>query len=152
MSASARLSILHFRMYSKAVNFFSEFWIFVKFKIKIHIRMQNAAFKFYVSVRQLGTQNVRCNRGDFFLAWLAESTRCGAAHSNYCGKRKHQCGKDVVYLKTETKPFTQNAYLLHFLEGHLSSLHSCLTQESPKPCKIHVSSTFKKHVITRLRN
>ncbi len=47
---------------------------------------------------------------------------------------------------------TQNAYLLHFLEGHLSSLHSHLTEESPKPCKINVSSTLKKkHVITRLR-
>ncbi len=66
--------------------------------------------------------------------------RCGAAHSKYCGKREHQCG-DVVYLKTETKPFTQNAYLLHFLEGHLSSLHSRLTQESPKTCQIHVIST-----------
>ncbi len=54
--------------------------------------------------------------------------------------------RDVVYLKPETKPFTQNAYLLHFLEVNVSSLHSRLTQESPKPCKIHVSSTLKKHV------
>ncbi len=37
--------------------------------------------------------------------------RCGAAHSKYCRKREHQCGEDVVYLKTETKPFTQNARL-----------------------------------------
>ncbi len=90
----------------------------------------------------------------FFLACPVEPTRCGAAHSKYCGKREHQCEEDVVYLKIETKPFTQNAYLLHFLEGHLSSLHSCLTQESPKPCQINVSSTFKKtcSLITRLRN
>ncbi len=45
------------------------------------------------------------------------------------------CGDDAVYLKTETKPFTQNAYLLHFLEGHLSSLHSRLTQESQSHVK-----------------
>ncbi len=62
---------------------------------------------------------------------------------NIAGKREHQCGDDV-YLKTETKPFPQNAYLLHFLEGHLSSLHSRLTQESPKPCQMNASSTFKK--------
>ncbi len=61
-------------------------------------------------------------------------------------------GEDVVYLKTETKPFTQNAYLLYFLEGHLSSLHSCLTPESSKPCKIYVNLKKKKHVITKLRN
>ncbi len=28
----------------------------------------------------------------------------------------------VVYVKTETKSFTQNAYFVHFLEGHLSPL------------------------------
>ncbi len=41
--------------------------------------------------------------------------------------------------------FLQNTYLLHFLEGHLSPLHSRLAQESRmfrKPCQIHVSSTF----------
>ncbi len=65
----------------------------------------------------------------FFLACPVELTRCSAAHSKYSRKREHQCGEDV-YLKTETKPFTQNAYLLHFLEGHLSSLHSRLTQEN----------------------
>ncbi len=32
--------------------------------------------------------------------------------------------EDVVYLKTEPKPFTQNTYL------SLSALHSCLTQDS----------------------
>ncbi len=36
---------------------------------------------------------------------------------------------NVDYLKTETKPFSHNTYLLHFLEGPLSSLHSRLTQE-----------------------
>ncbi len=73
-----------------------------------------------------------------FLACPVEHTRCGAAHSKYYGKREYQCGDDVVYLKTETKPFTQNTYLLHFVAGHLSSLHSRLTQESPKTCQIHV--------------
>ncbi len=43
-------------------------------------------------------------------------------------------------IKTETKPFTQNAYLLHFLEGLISLLHSRLTQESKKPFKIHVKT------------
>ncbi len=32
-------------------------------------------------------------------------------------------------------------HLLHFLEGHLSSLHSRLTQESQKTRQINVSST-----------
>ncbi len=47
-------------------------------------------------------------------------TRYGAKHSKYKGKREHQCGEDIVYLKTETKPFTQNANVWHFLEEHLS--------------------------------
>ncbi len=87
----------------------------------------------------------------FFLACPVEPTRCGAAHSKYCRQREHQCG-DVVYIKTETKPLTHNSYLLHFVEGHLSSLHSRLTQESTKPCQIHVRLTFKKHVFTILTN
>ncbi len=92
--------------------------------------------------------NFRCPSGSlakkslhFNAFFFCLSSWCGAAHSKYCGKQEHQCGEDVVYLKTETKPFTQNAYLFHFLEGHLSSLHSRLTQESPKPCKMNVSST-----------
>ncbi len=72
----------------------------------------------------------------FFLAYPVEPTRF-AAHSKYCGKREHQCGDDVVYDKTETKPFTQNAYLSRFLEGRLSPLHSRLTQER---------RMFRKHV------
>ncbi len=55
----------------------------------------------------------------FFLACPVDPTRCSAAHSKYCGKREPQYGEDVVYLRTETKPFTQNAYLLQFLEGRL---------------------------------
>ncbi len=73
-------------------------------------------------------------------------------HSKYCGKREHQCGDDVVYVKTETKPFTQNANVSHFLEGHLSLLHSRLAQESRifrKPFKIIVSSTLKKTLLWR---
>ncbi len=60
-------------------------------------------------------------------------------------EKEHQCGDDVVYVKTETKPFTQNAYVSHFL----SLLHSRLAKESRifrKPFKIIVSSTLKKHV------
>ncbi len=57
-----------------------------------------------------------------FLACPVEPTRRSATHSIFF-KREHQ-RDDVVYLKTETKLFTQNAYLLHFLEGHLSLLHS----------------------------
>ncbi len=79
-----------------------------------------------------------------FFACPVEPPRCGAAHSKYSRKREHQCG-DVVYLKTETKPFTKNAYSLH------SALHSRLTQESPKSCTINLSLKLKKkHVITRL--
>ncbi len=88
-----------------------------------------------------------------FLAYPVEPTGCGAAHSKYCReKRENRCGDVVVYVKTETKPFTQNVYLLNFLEGHLSPLHSRLAQEScmfRKPCKMNVSSTLKKNVSRR---
>ncbi len=52
----------------------------------------------------------RCRCILMLSAYPVEPTGCGAAHSKYCGKREHQCGDDVVYLKTETKPFTHNAY------------------------------------------
>ncbi len=70
-------------------------------------------------------------------SWTHWMRRCCVVHSKYCGKREHQRREDVVYLKTETKPFTQNAYLSRFLEGHLSPLHSRLAQES---------RMFRKHV------
>ncbi len=56
---------------------------------------------------------------------------------------------DVVYVKTETKPFTQSAYLAHFLEGHnLSALHSRLAKSRifRKPFKIIISSTLTKNM------
>ncbi len=62
----------------------------------------------------------------FFFAYPVEPNGC-VVHSKYCGKREHQCGDDAVYVKTGTKPFTQNAY---FLEGHLSALHSRLAKVS----------------------
>ncbi len=83
-----------------------------------------------------------------FLAYPVEPTGY-VVHSKYCGKIEHQCGDDVVYVKTGTKLFTQNAYFAHYLEGHLSALHSRLAKESRifrKPFKIIVSSTLKKHV------
>ncbi len=55
----------------------------------------------------------------------------------------------MLYVKTETKPFIQNAYFAHFLEGNLSALHSLLAKESRifrKTFKIIVSSTLKKNV------
>ncbi len=55
------------------------------------------------------------------LACPAEPTGC-FVHLKYCRKREHQCGDDVVYVKTGTKPFTQNAYFVYFIEGHLSAL------------------------------
>ncbi len=61
----------------------------------------------------------------------------------------------LFYVKTETKPFTQNANVSHFLEGHLSLLHSRLAKESRifrKRFKIIVSSTLKKHVSTLWRD
>ncbi len=85
-----------------------------------------------------------------FLTYPVEPTGY-LVHSKYCGKREHQCGDDVVYVKTETKPFTQNANVSHFLEGHLSLLHSRLAKESRifrKRFQIIVSSTLKKHVST----
>ncbi len=63
-----------------------------------------------------------------FLIYPVEPTGY-VVHSNTAEKIEHQCG-DVVYVKTGTKPFTQNAYFAHFLEGHLSPLHSCLAKES----------------------
>ncbi len=83
-----------------------------------------------------------------FLTYTVEPTGY-VVHSKYYGKREHQCGDDVVYIKTETKPFTQNANVSHFLEGHLSLLHSRLAKVSRifrKRFKIIVSSTLKKHV------
>ncbi len=51
-----------------------------------------------------------------FLVYPVEPTEflLNAAHSKYSGKREHQCGEDVVYIKTETKLFTQNAYYRNF--------------------------------------
>ncbi len=76
---------------------------------------------------------------------------CYVVHSKYLGKREHQCGGDVVYVKTETKQFTQNEYELLFLEGHLSPFllvsrtrAACLE----KTCKINVS--FKKTCLETL--
>jgi len=88
----------------------------------------------------------------FFLACPVEPTRCGATQKK---EKEHINVEIVVYLKTETKPFTQNVYLWHFLEEHLSSLHSRLTQESPKTCQVNGSSTyifeFKAALTERLR-
>ncbi len=125
-------------------------WTIVKYiYIYIQIENNNPHSNAKRCIRILGARQAAWHT--LFLACPVDPTRCGAAHSKYCGKREHQCGEDV-YLKTETKPFTQNAYLFNFLEGNLSSLHSCLTQVNPKTCTIYVSSTIKKHVITRLRN
>ncbi len=81
----------------------------------------------------------------FFLTYPVEPTGY-VVHSKYSGKIEDQCGDDVVYVKTETKPFTQNANLSHFLEGHLSPLHSRLAKVILKRFKIIVNSTLKKHV------
>ncbi len=90
----------------------------------------------------------------FFLTYPVEPTGY-VVHSKYCGKREHQCRDDVVYVKTETKPFTQNANLSHFLEGHLSPLHTRLAKVSQifrKQFKIIVSLTLKKHLKTLWRD
>ncbi len=97
---------------------------FVKLSLNLGLSKTNLNFE-YSSNLKLGTQNAMTRCCYILMLFLA-------------------C--PVVYLKTEIKPFTQNAYLLHFLKGHLSLLHSCLTQESPKPCKINVSSTLKKNM------
>ncbi len=67
----------------------------------------------------------------FLLAYPVEPAKCGDAvlFIQNIPEKEYQCG-DVVYVKTETKLFAQNAYFAHFLEGHLSPLHSCLAQES----------------------
>ncbi len=51
-----------------------------------------------------------------FFPYPVEPTGCCTAHSKYSGKREHQCG-DVVYVKTETKLFTQNGYIIAFSRG-----------------------------------
>ncbi len=57
-----------------------------------------------------------------FNAFLASQVK-PTAYSTYYRKREHH--HNVVYVKTEPKPFTLNTYLWHFL----SALHSRLTQE-----------------------
>ncbi len=78
----------------------------------------------------------------FSLSYLFKHTGC-VVHSKYSRKRE-QCGEDVVYVKTGTEPFTQNTYFAHFLEGHLSVLHSHLARIFRKPFKIIVCSTLTK--------
>ncbi len=58
-------------------------------------------------------------------------------HSKYCRKRDHQCGDDVVNVKTGTKPFTQNAYFANFLEGHL--LESRFSQKRVRYLESHLN-------------
>ncbi len=87
----------------------------------------------------------------FLLPYPVETTRCGAAalFIQNIVEKENINQSDLVYIKTKTKPFEQNIYFAHFLEGLLSPLHSSLVQESRmfrKPCKMNASSTFKKHV------
>ncbi len=52
---------------------------------------------------------------------------------------KEKINAEILFVKTETKPFTKNAYFARFLEGHLSALHSLLGKESRiirKPLKL----------------
>ncbi len=90
----------------------------------VRVRAVKKKIEFRIlGVRQAAYQ--RCTRCDedvggchcifmLFLTYPVEPAGY-AVHSTYCGKREHQCGDDVVYVKTETKPFTQNAYLSHLL-------------------------------------
>ncbi len=92
--------------------------------IKLHALMLHSNFR-CASVDEMWWRcRCRCIRM-LLLIYPVELIRCGAAYSTYCRIRENQCRDDVVYLKTETMPFTQNTYLAHFL----SVLHSCLTQE-----------------------
>ncbi len=101
--------------------------------------MQNAAFVFFV-VSQAAWQtkcddevSLHYKKLSFFS--LSSWTHFDAVLHIHNIVEKENI--NVVYLETETKPFTQNAYLLCFL----SALHSRLTQESPKTCKMNASST-----------
>ncbi len=81
----------------------------------------------------------------FFLACRVEPTRCAVLYiQNIAETRISMWRRTLFTSKTETKPFTQNAYLLHFLEGHFSVLRSRLTQESPKPCYNELNYWIKK--------
>ncbi len=78
----------------------------------------------------------------FLLAYPVEAIRCSTAtlFIQNIAEKEHQCREDLFLRgKTETMQFTENAYLLHFLEGLLSLLHSCFPQKS---CML-VGSTFK---------
>ncbi len=105
--------------------------------------MQNAAFKF-VGVHQ-AAWHTRCDDevslhfNAFFLPVQLNPFDAVLHIQNIA--QKENINVEKMLFKTETKPFTQNAYVWHFLEGHLLSLHSRLKQESPKTCQIHVSST-----------
>ncbi len=82
-----------------ALGLSKNIWIFVEFKIKIHIGTQNATFELYASVRQRGTWDAmtRC----FFFSLNALDA---ALHVHNIAENENinQCGEDVFYLKTET--------------------------------------------------
>ncbi len=122
--------------------------------------MQNVAFTFLVcdmqSYQWLSRCNVNVGRchciSMLLLAYPVEPTGY-IVHLKHWGKREHQCGDDVVYVKTGTKPFTQNSYFV-FSIYHRCSHISHLAIESRifrKSFKMIISSTLKKHVSTLWR-
>ncbi len=134
------LSIQRFADNSYCFLIVLEFRIFVKLKIKIRIRIlgvHQAAWHTKCDDEVLSHFNAF-----FFLSLSSWTHSMGAAHSKYSVKREHQCGEDVVYLKTENKPFTQNAFLLHFLEGYLSS--GVAHKRAQSHVNLIVSSTLKQ--------
>ncbi len=136
---------LHYNIYFRAVKK-NAFWIFVEFKIKIHIGKQRVC-QWRTSCDE---DEGRCRCIVMLLLACPVEHTGYIVHLKYCVRREHQCGG--VCVKTGTKLFTQNAYLSHFLEGHLSALHSRLAKESwifRRPFKMIVRSTLKKHVSKR---
>ncbi len=61
----------------------------------------------------------------FFLAYLVDAA---LLIQNIGEKREHQCGEDVVYLKTGTKPLKQNVYYHIFYRD----IYHCCTRVSYK--------------------
>ncbi len=62
-----------------------------------------------------------------FLAYPLEPTGY-IVHSKYCGKREHQCGD--VYVKTETKPFTERIFMTFSRGTSISVALASHTRES----------------------
>ncbi len=129
--------------------------IFFEFKIKIHIRMQKRCIRIF-GVRQAALSVAHEMLWRCKCCWVTQVNpldevllHCSfkILHEKRTSVRRRSC---LPQNWNQRNLFMQNTYFMHFLEGQLSLFHSRLAQDSRmfrKPCKINVSSSFrKKHV------